>query len=120
MIALRKHRPELSDPRLDTLAVDVDADARTLVLHRGALRVVVNLGGQPATVAVDGPPTEVLLASGDATTTRDTVQLAGESFAVEEQGPPMAIRRPATALAEAKPDQERVWRARTAPQLSRR
>jgi maltooligosyltrehalose trehalohydrolase len=82
LIALRKHRPELSHPRLDTLAVDVDADARTLVLHRGALRVVVNLGGQPATVAVDGPPTEVLLASGDATTTRDTVQLAGESFAV--------------------------------------
>jgi maltooligosyltrehalose trehalohydrolase len=82
LIALRKHRPELSDPRLDTLAVDVDADARTLVLHRGALRVVVNLGGQPATVAVDGPPTEILLASGDATTTRDTVQLAGESFAV--------------------------------------
>ena len=82
LIALRKHRPELSDPRLDTLVVDVDADARTLVLHRGAVRVVVNLGRQPATAAVDGPPTEVLLASGDATTTRDTVQLAGESFAV--------------------------------------
>ena len=30
------------------------SDARTLVLHRGALRVVVNLGPQPATVALDG------------------------------------------------------------------
>ncbi len=82
LIALRKCRPELSDPRLDALAVDVDSDARTLVLHRGALRVVVNLGAQPTTVALDGPPMEVLLASGDATTTRDTVQLDGESFAV--------------------------------------
>jgi maltooligosyltrehalose trehalohydrolase len=82
LIALRRCRPELSDPRLDALAVDVDSDARTLVLHRGALRVVVNLGAQPTTVALDGPPMEVLLASGDATTTRDTVQLDGESFAV--------------------------------------
>ena len=85
-MSLRKCRPELSDPRLDALAVDVDSDARTLVLHRGALRVVVNLGAQPATVALDGPPTEVLLASGDATTTRDTVQLDGESFAVVALG----------------------------------
>jgi maltooligosyltrehalose trehalohydrolase len=82
LIALRKCRPELSDARLDALAVDVDSNARTLVLHRGALRVVVNLREQPATVALDGSPTEVLLASGDVTTTRDSVQLDGESFAV--------------------------------------
>jgi maltooligosyltrehalose trehalohydrolase len=83
LIALRKRRPELADPRLDVLVVDVDEDARTLVLHRGALRVAVNLGTQPAAVALDGPPTHVLLASGDATTTaQDTVQLGGESFAV--------------------------------------
>jgi maltooligosyltrehalose trehalohydrolase len=82
LIALRKERPELSDPWLDALAVDVDEDARTLVLHRGALRVAVNLSPQGASIALHGQPADVLLASGDATTTPDTVQLAGESFAV--------------------------------------
>ncbi|MGH3780384.1 MAG: DUF3459 domain-containing protein, partial [Pseudonocardiaceae bacterium] len=82
LIALRRRRPELSDPRLDALTVDVDEQARTLVLHRGVLRVAVNLGAQPATVALDAPPADVLLASGEATTAQDTVRLAGESFAV--------------------------------------
>jgi maltooligosyltrehalose trehalohydrolase len=82
LIALRKCHPELSDPRLDALTVDVDERTRTLVLHRGALRVVVNLSAQPATVGLDGQPTQVLLASGQATTAQDTVRLEGESFAV--------------------------------------
>jgi maltooligosyltrehalose trehalohydrolase len=82
LIALRKCRPELSDPRLDQLAVDVDVDARTLVLHRGALRVAVNLNSQPVTVVLDGQPTQVLLASEKATAAQDSVRLDGESFAV--------------------------------------
>ena len=82
LIALRTCRPELSDPRLDALTIDVDEQARTLVLHRGALRVVVNLSTQPATIALDGQPTQVLLASGKASTAQDIVQLDGESFAV--------------------------------------
>ncbi|MFZ0120445.1 MAG: malto-oligosyltrehalose trehalohydrolase [Pseudonocardiaceae bacterium] len=82
LIALRKGRPELSDPWLYALAVDVDEDARTLVLHRGALRVAVNLSPQGASIALHGQPADVLLASGEATTAQDTVQLAGESFAV--------------------------------------
>ena len=84
LIALRNRRPELSDPRLDALAVDVDEQARTLVLHRGLLRVAVNLSTQPATVALDGQPAQVLLASGNATTAQNTVRLDGESFAVVE------------------------------------
>ena len=43
LIALRKARPELSDPWLDEVDVDVDEDARTIVLHRGAPAA----GGQP-------------------------------------------------------------------------
>ncbi len=82
LIALRKNRPELSDPRLDAVTVDVDEPARTLVLHRGALRVVINLSAQPATVALDGRPTQILLASGGTTTAPHAVELAGESFAV--------------------------------------
>jgi maltooligosyltrehalose trehalohydrolase len=82
LIALRRRRPELSDPRLDALTIDVDDQARTLVLHRGALRVVVNLSAQPATVALDGAPTEVLLSSDQATPAQRAVQLGGEAFAV--------------------------------------
>src|SRR5262249_47697711 len=82
LIALRKSHPELSDPRLDALRVDVDEHAQTLVLHRGALRVVVNLGAQPATVAMDAEPTRVLLASDEASTAQGAVRLSGESFAV--------------------------------------
>ena len=67
LIALRRARPELSDPWLDRLAVEVDEDARTVVLHRGELRVVVNLGRAPATVALGTPAAEVLLASADVT-----------------------------------------------------
>ncbi|MGH3991547.1 MAG: DUF3459 domain-containing protein, partial [Pseudonocardiaceae bacterium] len=82
LIALRRRRPELSDPRLDRLRVTVDERARTVVLHRGALRVVVNLGAQAVTTPLDGRPTRVLLASGQATPAPDGVLLAGESFAV--------------------------------------
>ncbi|HET9255574.1 MAG TPA: malto-oligosyltrehalose trehalohydrolase [Pseudonocardiaceae bacterium] len=82
LIALRKSHPELSDPRLDALKVDVDDHARTIILHRGALRVVVNLGAQPTAVALGAGPSEVLLASGDASPAQDGVRLSGESFAV--------------------------------------
>ena len=86
LIALRRARPELTDPRLDALAVDVDVDvdeaARTLVLHRGRLRVVVNLGAAPATITLDTAPADVLLASGAVTPDRGGVQLDAESFAV--------------------------------------
>lgn len=84
LVALRKCHPELSDPRLNALAVDVDEQARTLVLHRSALRVVVNLSAQQTTVVLHGRPVRVLLASRDATYAQDTVQLDGESFAIVE------------------------------------
>jgi maltooligosyltrehalose trehalohydrolase len=68
LIALRKGRPELTDPRLGRVSVDVDDAARTLVIHRGAepgdLTIVVNLGESAATLDVSG---RVLLAT-DGTT----------------------------------------------------
>jgi len=81
LIALRRARPELTDPRLDALHVDVDEVARTLVLHRGRLRVAVNLGAGEAVLRLDGP---VLLASGSVSTGPDGVRLGGESFVVLE------------------------------------
>jgi maltooligosyltrehalose trehalohydrolase len=82
LIALRKARPELSDPWLDAVEVDVDENARTLVLDRGGLRLAVNLGPEPATVAVDRPVARVLLASGAADADGAALTLDPESFAV--------------------------------------
>ena len=47
LIALRRAWPELSDPWLERVDVDFDEDARTVVLHRGRLRVATNLGSGP-------------------------------------------------------------------------
>jgi maltooligosyltrehalose trehalohydrolase len=47
LIALRKARPELTDPRLTEVAVDFDEAARWLVVTRGALRIAANLGTEP-------------------------------------------------------------------------
>ena len=52
LIALRRAHPDLTDPHLDRVQVDADADARTLVVHRGDLRLAVNLGEAPATLPV--------------------------------------------------------------------
>jgi maltooligosyltrehalose trehalohydrolase len=84
LIALRRARPELTDPWLDRLLVEVHEAARTVVLHRGDLRVVVNLGARPATVALDGPGREILLASADPSIKDTDLFIPAESFAVVE------------------------------------
>ncbi len=52
--ALRRELPELTDPDLRRVDVDVDEDARTLVMRRGAVTVVVNVGGSAARVELPG------------------------------------------------------------------
>ena len=64
--ALRTARPGLRDPRLDRVRVDYDEEARWLVVHRGALRVVCNLAAVAQDVPLDRPAVEVLLASAGA------------------------------------------------------
>ena len=44
LLALRRSRPELTDPRLDQVRVEYSEDDRWLVVHRGALRIAANLG----------------------------------------------------------------------------
>jgi maltooligosyltrehalose trehalohydrolase len=44
LVDLRRSRPELSDPRLDRTAVEVDEQASTLVMKRGRVQLLVNLG----------------------------------------------------------------------------
>ncbi|WP_018331564.1 malto-oligosyltrehalose trehalohydrolase [Actinomycetospora chiangmaiensis] len=81
LIALRRTERELADPRLDRVHVDVDPAARTLVVHRGALRLVVNLGGGEATVPLDGA-TDVLWAPFEVGLSEAAVVLPAESCAV--------------------------------------
>ncbi|QTR02517.1 malto-oligosyltrehalose trehalohydrolase [Saccharothrix algeriensis] len=84
LIALRRSRPELADPRLDRFRVT--AGDGVLELHRGGLRVVCNLGAAAAEVPL-GAGGEVLLAStgpgeGDVQVVGPAVRQPAESFAV--------------------------------------
>ena len=65
LIALRKSEPRLSDPRLDLVSVSYDESARWLVVHRGPLRVVLNLSDGPQEVPLDRAAGSVLLTSSD-------------------------------------------------------
>lgn len=64
LIVLRRSEPQLSDPWLGSVRVQTGTespDDRWLVVHRGSLALVVNLGTEPCRVPVAG---EALLASG--------------------------------------------------------
>jgi maltooligosyltrehalose trehalohydrolase len=77
LISLRRKHPELADPRIDRFRVD--AGDGWLVLHRGSLRVLVNLGSTKAEITV-GPIQEVLLGRPDV---RDeVVTLAPDRFVI--------------------------------------
>jgi maltooligosyltrehalose trehalohydrolase len=56
LLALRRSRPELADPRLDQIHVEYDEDARWLLIHRGQLRIAANLGPAKATIPLGGGP----------------------------------------------------------------
>ena len=82
LIGLRKAWPELSDPWLDSIGVDVHEQARTLVVNRGRLRVVVNLGPEPVTLSLGAVITRILLASEPTESRDDSLTVPGEAFAV--------------------------------------
>jgi malto-oligosyltrehalose trehalohydrolase len=63
LIALRRARPELTDPRLDRVAATCDEEARWLVVARGRLLIVASLGDVPLLVPLPEPPTAILAAS---------------------------------------------------------
>jgi maltooligosyltrehalose trehalohydrolase len=86
LIALRKARPELSDPWLDEVEVEVDEQARTLVLHRGGLRLAVNLGEEAAAFDLASPVARVLLASEPVEIDGPAVTVGPEAFAIAELG----------------------------------
>jgi len=85
LIALRRARPELADPRLDRVRADYDDDARWLVVRRGRLRIAANLGHGPLRLPL-GRPGGALLATSSplVTINRDAVTMPGATFAVVE------------------------------------
>jgi len=62
LIALRRSHASLTDPRLETIQVEVDDDRNCLTVARGSVRVLVNLGDREADFSVDKEST-LLLAS---------------------------------------------------------
>ena len=62
LIALRRERPELTDPSMPATRVDIDEAARTVVVHRGAVVIAVNLGPAGTATTLGG---RVLLHSGE-------------------------------------------------------
>jgi maltooligosyltrehalose trehalohydrolase len=85
LITLRRSRPELVDPRLNRVQADFDEDARWLLVRRGRLRIVANLGPQPARLPLGQRGTGVLAASSPGVAiTQDTVTMPPATFAVIE------------------------------------
>jgi maltooligosyltrehalose trehalohydrolase len=85
LIALRRDRPELTDPRLDRVRADYDESARWLLVRRGRLRIVANLGTEPVHLPLGQPGTGVLAASSPGMAIQqDTVTVPPASFAVVE------------------------------------
>jgi maltooligosyltrehalose trehalohydrolase len=84
LIALRRERPELADPRLAELRVAA-ADS-WLVLHRGSTRLACNLGDTTARVPLGGPSAETLLAWGDVVVAGAEAVLPPASFVLVSVG----------------------------------
>jgi maltooligosyltrehalose trehalohydrolase len=76
LIALRRTEPDLADPRLELVEVDYDEVQRWVVVHRGSLRVVVNLGDEPLPVPVPAATGEILLATGRVDSAVDGLRLS--------------------------------------------
>jgi malto-oligosyltrehalose trehalohydrolase len=85
LIALRRARPELTDPRLDRVRADYNDDERWLVLHRGRLRIVASLGSSPRRLPLARQGTAILAASVPGVALDgDTVAMPPAAFAVIE------------------------------------
>ncbi|HEV3381277.1 MAG TPA: malto-oligosyltrehalose trehalohydrolase [Trebonia sp.] len=56
LLALRRSRPEFTDPRLRKVRAEYDEAGRWLLVHRGALRIAANLGDEPAAIPLTADP----------------------------------------------------------------
>ena len=89
LLALRRSRPELADPRLDQIHVDYDEDARWLLVHRGQLRIAANLGPAEAILPLGGgtaKPVPLITSAPGFSISPDAVTLPPATFAVLDLG----------------------------------
>ncbi|MGC4940426.1 malto-oligosyltrehalose trehalohydrolase [Kribbella sp. DT2] len=80
LLALRARDDDLRDDRIGSATVTSGDD--WLVVGRGALRVVVNLGEEERVVPVDGVPSYEVMTFGTSDQVTDGVALSGRSVAV--------------------------------------
>ncbi|SDJ20003.1 maltooligosyltrehalose trehalohydrolase [Frankineae bacterium MT45] len=80
LIALRRENADLTDPRLDLVEVDLDEERSCLVVHRGGLRVLVNL--DDVAHDFDLSAAEVLLSTGECSSLSGRISLGAESSAI--------------------------------------
>ncbi|MGW5154561.1 malto-oligosyltrehalose trehalohydrolase [Nonomuraea wenchangensis] len=87
LVALRKALPELSDPRLERVRVEVDPGGKWLVMWRGELAVSVNFAEEAVSVPVAAGA--VLLASDDPVRAGEDghLRLPGQSLAISRPDP---------------------------------
>ena len=82
LIQLRRESPELSDPRLDRISIETSEETRTIEIHRGSMRILVNLGSMTAEFVSGESPVVHLSSDPAAQVTESGITLAGDSFAI--------------------------------------
>jgi maltooligosyltrehalose trehalohydrolase len=81
LIALRRSRPELTDPALDRIRAEFDEDARWLVLYRRSLRIAANLANETVTLPMERGTTVLAASRSGIAVHEDTVTMPAASFA---------------------------------------
>ncbi len=80
LIALRRATPDLTNGRLDAVAIEYDEAAATLIMRRGSIILALNLGRETV-LQLDA--SELLLRSDDAVTlSGHALQLPADSVAI--------------------------------------
>ena len=90
LLALRRSRPELADPRFDRVHVDYDEDARWLLIRRGELRIAANLGEAEAILPLGEPaanPVALLTSAPGISIAPDAVTMPPATFAIIDLSP---------------------------------
>jgi maltooligosyltrehalose trehalohydrolase len=83
LIEQRRSLPDLSDDTLSTISVDVDEDARWIVVRRGQIAVACNLAKERQQLPLPSPATGVVLASAPGFIFNGaTAEIDGESVAL--------------------------------------
>jgi maltooligosyltrehalose trehalohydrolase len=89
LLALRRRRPELTDPRWEQTEtqVDEDGEGRWLLVRRGRIGVATNLGADATEIAVPEPARVLAASDRSVALTGGWLQLGPDTTAVFETGP---------------------------------